>query len=304
MPNPETPLTPTREPRRYGAISALALSFFSAEFYRDVARRWRGIGFWYLFWLMFLTAIPVAVKSHIEFSRFARQEGRAMVSTFPSLTLNKGIASSDPDPCLWTEPGSGAVLLYVDTTGHFDVPKGQNAPARLSDKTLYLRKSATETTVYDLSKMPNLSVDKVALGRWLDSAARWIGPAIFGILIVFPLIWHLIQTLIYGLLGLAFCEMFHAKLDYGALVRLAVVALTPAMLVDAVLGATGVNVPFSGWLFLAMELGFLAFAVYANAAGQSPPPSGFPVVQAQRAAFYPPPAPGGRSSPPPLPPPQ
>ncbi|HZK81445.1 MAG TPA: DUF1189 family protein, partial [Humisphaera sp.] len=123
LPNPQVPWTPMqpppppRERRRYGAISALLLSFFSADFYRDVGRRWRGIGFWYLVWLMFITAIPIAVKAHIGFSKFARTDAQKMISTFPSLMITKGIVTSDPDPYLWAEPSSGSVFLYVDTTG-------------------------------------------------------------------------------------------------------------------------------------------------------------------------------------------
>jgi hypothetical protein len=48
------------------------------------------------------------------------------------------------------------------------------------------------------------------------------------------------------------------------------------MLLDAAFDATGARVPHSWWLFLALELAYLAFAVKANVQ-PAPAPPGFPI---------------------------
>lgn len=101
--------------------------------------------------------------------------------------------------------------------------------------------------------------------------------------LVFTLIGHLIQILIYGAVGLLFAMMMNARLGYAALVRLAAVAITPAILIDTVFDLTGAQIRFSGWLFFALEMGYLAFAVKANAQPAAQPPPPFP--------GYPPPMP-------------
>jgi hypothetical protein len=299
--NPYPPMQPPppRERKRFGAFSALVLSFFSAELYRDVGRRWRGIGFWYLALLMLITAVPDAIKAHIGFGKFVKDDAQSVISTFPTITIKNHKASiAEPEPYLWREP-KGQVLLYVDTTGKFDLPAGQNALAKLSDTQLFLKKSTSETTVYALAQFPDFSVDKNDLGRWLDVSTHWVGAVVFGFLFIFPFIGHFFQILIYGLFGMVFCAMFNAKLDYAALLRLSAVAITPAVLIATALDLTGVNIPAAGWIYFGIEMLFLGIAVKANASGQATPPGGFPVGYAPPPVGYASPqAPGGYGQPP------
>src|SRR2546426_6973479 len=91
--------------------------------------------------------------------------------------------------------------------------------------------------------------------------------------------------LLYGLVGLIFNSAFNARLDYAALLRLAAVAMTPAMVVDTVLvWLVGAPVPCCGSMLLAglITVSYLAFAVKANAQPVMPPgfgpPYGFPTA--------------------------
>jgi hypothetical protein len=270
--------------RRYSRSVALLLSFFSADLYRDVARRWRGIGLTYLLLLLAVSWIPMTAKLQIGFSKFAKDEAPVTLQGFPAITITKGVVSIDrPSPYLWKDPQTGEVLLYVDTTNKFDLPEGASAKARLGSSSLELKQDQYNSRKTDLSQIQSFSVDKTRLQGWLHTATPWIGISFFILCLFGSLIWHLIQILIYGLIGLAFCAMFGARLDYPALLRLAAVAITPAILLDTVLDLAGVSIPVSGLLFLAIEIGYLAFAVKANATEVQPSVQGFPM------SFPPPP---------------
>src|SRR2546426_10244070 len=85
--------------------------------------------------------------------------------------------------------------------------------------------------------------------------------------------------LLYGLVGLIFNSAFNARLDYAALLRLAAVAMTPAMVVDTVLGwLVGAPVPCCGAMLLAglITVSYLAFAGQAEAQPGMPPGIGAP----------------------------
>jgi len=59
--------------------------------------------------------------------------------------------------------------------------------------------------------------------------------------------------------------MFNANLSYGALLRIAAVALTPAVVLSTVLTLAGVSFPGEWLVYLALELLFLGIGVKANA---------------------------------------
>jgi hypothetical protein len=78
------------EIRRHGPILAIFLSFFSAELYRDIASRWRGIGLRYLLLLIFLTSIPEAFNAQRAYDEFLKRDAPVLLAGFPTLTIENG----------------------------------------------------------------------------------------------------------------------------------------------------------------------------------------------------------------------
>ncbi|HEY2584475.1 MAG TPA: DUF1189 domain-containing protein [Tepidisphaeraceae bacterium] len=275
------------ERRKHSRLTALVLSFFSPDLYRDVARRWRGIGFLYLVLLLAVSWLPVAAKIQVSFTRFVQHDAARVLAGFPAITINNGVVSIDrPEPYVWRDADSGEVILYVDTTNAFDTPEAARAKVKLGRSQMIVKQSEFETRSYDLSQFKSFYVNRARLLGWMQVASYWIGLGIFVFGLVFTLIWHVIQVLIYGAIGLLLAMMMNARgLDYPALVRLAAVAITPAILLSTAFDLTGAAVPYAGWLFFALEMGYLAFAVKANVepAVAPPPPPPFPA--------YPPPMP-------------
>jgi len=281
---------PVAERPRYSRFSALVLSFFSADLYRDVGRRWGGIALGYLVLLLAITTLAEAIKIQFGFAKFASKEAPAALQGFPGITIHQGVVSIDrPEPYLWRDPDSKEVLLYVDTSGAFDLPEGKNAKAKLGRSEVVVQQSEFESRTYDLSQVQSFSLDKTRLQGWINAAVPWIGMGFFAFVVIFALIGHLIQALIYGLFGLIFAAIFGTQIGYGGLLRLAIVALTPALILDTALTLAGVNVPHSGWIYFGLEMAYLAFAVKANAGLVATPP-GFPMYPQQ--PQIPPPAAG------------
>ncbi|MDB5172601.1 MAG: hypothetical protein JWN51_1374, partial [Phycisphaerales bacterium] len=281
------PAYPPAEKRKFGAFSALVLSFFSPGLYRDVARRWRGFGFWYLVMLMFLTAIPIAVKAHYSFQKFVKDEATPLFQTFPDISMANGkVSIAEEEPYLWRDLKTGQVILYVDTTDAFDLPEGRNAAMRLGKSTIAMKQANGQTQTNDLTPLQPFHVNKATAQNALDRFAPVAGPVVFGVVFIFPVIGHLIQILIYAVIGLLICLMFNAQLSFGALMRLAAVAITPAILLSTGLSMAGVSLPAEGLIFFVIEMAFLGFAVKANGEERLPPTGGFP-IQPQYAGYYP-----------------
>jgi hypothetical protein len=275
---PGAPPPAARQPPRYSRLSALVLSFFSASLYRDVARNWRGIGLLYLFLLMALTWLPPIIRGHVSLRRFVRDESPKIIDQVPTLTIKNGVVSiAEPEPYFIRDPETGKALVYIDTSGAFDDAKAaKDAVVLVSRSTLEVRQP-NKTEVHDLSKVENFSMDKRSVAHWLDIGASWFGPVAYISSVIWSLLYGLVRLLVYALVGLIFVSAFNARLDFAALMRLAAVAMTPAMAIDTLAWTFNFGtMPCCGWQFLMaiVALIYLGFAVKANADATSPPPTG------------------------------
>jgi hypothetical protein len=94
----------------------------------------------------------------------------------------------------------------------------------------------------------------------------------FPFFLLLSFVFRIIQALIYGAIGLLFATWSNVKLSYAALVRLAIVAVTPCIVARTILGLAFVPLPWAWlWFFLA-AMGYLFFGVKANAEPQQPWP--------------------------------
>jgi uncharacterized protein DUF1189 len=161
---------PPVERRKFSAIAALFL-FVSPELYRDVARRWRGIGFFYLILLAIIAWVPMAIRAQHGYRKFVTDEAPRMLKDFPTVSITDGVVTADPDPYLWRDPKKNQTILYIDTTGKFDDPAGKKAAMKLSKSNLEYRQSDYETRNLDLSQIKSFYVDKQKAQSFFASIA-------------------------------------------------------------------------------------------------------------------------------------
>jgi hypothetical protein len=291
---------PPRQRPRYSKFAALVLSFFSPSLYRDVARNWRGIGLLYLLLLLTLTWLPVLARWHFSVRDYAY--GGAAASTlreFPTITINKGVVSiAEEEPYVWRDPEGGEVILYVDTTDAFDRPEAAQAKVLLGRSAVEVRNNPRETRVYDLSEVNYFYLDKNRMIAWTRWFSDRLVPLGLPTALLISFIWGLVRLLLYALIGLIFASIFGARLDFAALMRLAAVAMTPGMVLDALAWTLNFGwSPCCAWSVLigVVTLIYLGFAVKANADAAPPvalmPAYGYPPVPGQYPNAPPPPPP-------------
>jgi energy-coupling factor transporter transmembrane protein EcfT len=266
---PGLPVVP-KGPREYSIFGAMVrAAFFHAGVYRDVARNWNGIGFWYLFLLLLIT-----------WAAFVRNDFPTVVADLPPITINKGhVTSPVEQPYFIKDKKSGKTMAVIDTTGTINTMDDTDAVVLITDHKIWSRQSNNnEIKQYDLSKVNYFYLDKAKLIGWMDTLSHCLAIGLLPIVLIGELIFRLIQVLIYGAINLAFGSMFGANLTYAAAMRLAVVSVTPIIFIDTVLWAGGWSIPFWTLLGIGISLLYMAMAVRANANANPPPTSGFPVI--------------------------
>ncbi|MBN1392838.1 MAG: DUF1189 family protein [Sedimentisphaerales bacterium] len=257
--------------KKFSIIHIPVLSFFSAELYRDIGLNWKGVAYGYLFLLLAICTVPKMFRIQKGLSTFIDEHAPAFVNQVPKITIEKGqVHIEEQQPYYIMAPDCGEAdtneaVAIIDTTGQILSLDNTDAFILLTKTKLLSRQSDTEVRTYDLTKVQHFVLEQSMIMKWLDIFKKLLVPVIYPFALGWAFTFRIIQSLIYAAIGLAFANWCKTKLSYPALIRLAVTAVTPAIIVRIVLETASVKIPFLGlWFFLAAML-FLLYGIKACA---------------------------------------
>jgi hypothetical protein len=246
----------------------LYLCFYSKEFYRDVAQRWRGSAFLFLLLVVALYCIPLSLTLDSANKRLLNTSGEDIIEQMPVMTFKQGRLSTDKkQPYIVYLPGSGAPrshpLFIFDNTGKYTTDNLDKNQILITDKMFVMREQNGGYRSVPFDTIPNAVVTHETLEGLADKIRHWFLPFVFFISIIAVFLFRFIQVLIYGLIGLIFNSITGAYLEYSQLVRIAIMAVTPVILIDTLLLLVAPHVSWGLIGFLA-AMGYLYFGVRSN----------------------------------------
>lgn len=262
--------------KRYSILHPLYLSFFSRDFYRDVRTNWKGTGFLYLLLLLSITWLPVMYKLHLGISKGVQQVAPNYVDQVPKITIVHGEVSIDRPVPYTISDHSRAPLLVIDTSGTISSFEQTTALALLTkNKFMYRQEHGAETRIYDLNKIASFTLDRDLVNGWVQAFRKYFAALAYPFALAASFVYRVLQLLLYAALGMLFVNMLKVPLDYLAVLRLASVSITPVIILTTLRTLTGVHVPALWLLCFVIAMGYLFFAVKANAVPAPPEaPSG------------------------------
>lgn len=245
------------------------MSFYSPSLYRDIARNWRGVGFLYLMLLICVTLLPMVWPIQKSINQFMLSFAYPIAAQLPTITIQDGVASVDRvTPHFIKNPETGEVLAIIDMTGQYTSLEGTAAELLLTANHVVFKKERGE----EISNLPkgNMQIipDKVKL--FLDQVKANAIFAILSALWGFWLVFWFFLIMLYGGIGVLFAKFNKVRLAYGALLRLATIAITPALLIELVAGLSQLYFntqlfPSVRWLlYFFLPLAYLYFGVHVN----------------------------------------
>lgn len=251
--------------KRYTTIHPLFMSFYSGSLYRDVGSNWKKISFLYLFLLLAVCLIPEMFQIRSQISDYLRDEAPKIVRQVPVITITKGKVSLDEQmPYVIKDPGTNTPLIIIDTTGRVTSLKGSEAVALLTDSKLLVRRGPGETRAADLSGIDSLVIDQSKLYDWSDIIIDNFAIVLYPLALIFSFLFRTAQVLIFAAIGMLFAKNLKIPLPFQAMISLAIVAMTPSIILTTIYQFTGLKVPFWWLISFAVSIGYLFFAVKAN----------------------------------------
>jgi hypothetical protein len=248
--------------KKFSIIHIPVLSFFSTDLYREAGLKWKGICFGYLLLILAVCWIPGMVKVHVVFSDFINNKAPALVDQVPEITINDGLVSIDePQPYFIKAPDSNEVIAIIDTTGKIRSIEDTKAFCLLTKNSLIMKQSEFETRTYDLSQVKSFTLNSSGIMKFLHIIKKILVIILYPVALLGSYIFRIIQALIYAAIGLLFASICKVSLKYDALLRLAVVSMTPCMIIKTIFGLAGVHIPLAFLLFFLVTLAYLFFGV-------------------------------------------
>lgn len=252
--------------RKYNMLQIPLLSFFSKGLYADMALRWKGVGLIYLFLLLCICWAAIAYQMQTQFSKFLNQEEVAeMLDKIPDMSITNGVISVDvTQPYYVSDPDSGKTIFVIDTTGQLTELPDADAIILVTRSKIIARQSPHEVREYDLSGMQGeFKISQEKIRQWMGLIGKWSGVAIFAAALPLSFIYRVIVLLFLALVGLAMNSGFGGNIGFGGLMRIAVAAMTPSIIVRTVLRLIEFDFPFRGMLLLVVTILLVVYGVKA-----------------------------------------
>jgi hypothetical protein len=251
--------------KKYRIFHIPLMSFYSAALYRDIARNWKGTCFFYLLLLLALCWLPYMFIIQSGISYFVKKEAPEIVSQLPSMSIRDGRASFNvQQPHVLYNPRTGSPIAVFDTTGRLDSPDKIAASVFVTATRLIFQSSEQNHKRQEEISFRDIvafDITPQMITGWLDFMDRYLVFIIYPLALSGAYVFRILQTLVYAAMGLLFASWLKIKVEYDALLRLSVAAITPVIIVTTVLETAGVRVPFMWlWAFLG-AMGYLFFGV-------------------------------------------
>lgn len=260
--------------QRYTIVHPLYLSFFSQSLYRDVARNWKGFCLTYLVALLALSVIPGVLAIREDLTNFFNTKAPSLVSQFPTITVSDGkVSINKPQPYYIKDQETGKPVMIIDTTGTITSLKGSTAVILVTRTNVMVRTAKTDVRTFDLSDVRRLVVDRRVVYGWMDSFQEWSPFVFYPLALAFSFFYHIIEVMFYSVIGLIFARSLQTRLPFRAVVRLAVMAVTPSIILGVFIAVSGLTVPYWWYISLLISTGYVYFAVRANSGAELPAPS-------------------------------
>jgi len=251
--------------QRFTIIHPLFMSFFSRSLYQDVARNWKGLCFAYLLSLLALTLLPEVLKVRKDLSDFLRNEAPRIIRQVPPITISKGKVSVEgQEPYFILDEKTGNPLIIIDTTGRINTLGDSSALILVRKTDVLIKKDKTETRTLDLADIEDFSINRNLLYGWMEGIEDSFAFLVYPFAVVFSFLYHIVKALLFAAMGLLLARAFRSSIDYRALVRLSVISMTPALVLNTFLITVGLVVPNWWAIGFLLTTGYLFFAVRVN----------------------------------------
>ncbi len=232
----------------YGWWHGFWRSWFSKAFYRDVGLHWRGTGFAYLFFLLFVCSVVLSIFSNIYLRSEITNIQANYIPQLPVVSFADGKMTLADGKVHVIENTSGNPWIVFDPTGKYNNDSTSSAAVVLKPDAMYVAESSGAMTVHTYPQSLNVTITSDSANAFAEQAKRW-GIVFVGLsLLISAYIYRILASLIYSIIGsIVIAKCLKSTLSYVSVLRIVVVAQTPVIMLSTIGALLNVYVPHA-WI--------------------------------------------------------
>ena len=248
--------------RRYGFFQAFYKSFYSCDLYRDVENNWGAEVVWYLALLLTFCWIVTVVNIQGAFTRSYEQLAAMIVPQLPVIHIKEGrTITPENRPYIIRNPQTREILIVIDTSGKYQSLNQIHTMMLLTKNKITYQVNAKEVKLRQLPNDLTLQIVPAEAKHVIGSIIKWSWVVFFPLLLFLSFLYRVIQAFIYALLGKFFALLADIPLNYMSIVKLSMVALTPAIVVGTLFGWFNITFPYQWLFYFILSMSYLVFAI-------------------------------------------
>lgn len=244
--------------KKYTVLQLPFLAFFSKKLYRDVGQNWKGANFAYLFLLLAICWVPSTLSLRKNLIKSLDSNQVHLIKQLPDIHIKNGRVEVDQQKPYPIKNLSDQTVAIIDTTGSMNYIADAHVMALLTDSKLILRRGQNQFNTLDLSQVSEFHLNQQLANQWLQTTRNALAPLSYGLFLLLSYIFAVLAMLLTAIVGLVLSNAMHSSLKFSGVLRIAVVAATPAILLITVSSALGQSIPglaYIGFTLLYLMIG-------------------------------------------------
>lgn len=251
--------------RQYNLIQAFFMSFYSRKLYRDIALNWGGFSYLYLFLLIAITSIPAAVIWQKGVNEIYDVLANQVITQFPVIKVESGkVVTPENHPYFVVDPKTKKNLVVIDSSGKYQtLEEAQSIILVTKDKILSHKKN-NETRIYSIPTSFSYIFDPQKINQIAAKSVSLLWVPFYIVFLLACFVYRIIQALFYGLFGKIFSLIVKSPLLYGQIVQIALVSITPVIVLSTVLDFFVYHIPYLFFCYFILAMVYLFYGILAN----------------------------------------
>ena len=250
---------------RYNMLQAIYMSFYSKQLYRDVATNWGAKSFLYLLMLVLLIWIaPTYQVQHTLNLAYAKDSDK-IVSQIPVITIKDGkVNTPEKRPYFISDPDTGEAIAIIDTTGQYNNLEQAKTAVLITQTEIISRSKPDQVRIDHLPNTLSLVVDPQVINSYVSYYLGFVWIFFFLSFVLLTYCYRIIQVLLYSIIGKIFCTICKVKLSYSQVMQIAMIALTPAIVLAAIFDFFNIQYAFQMFSYFILSMIYLFYGVKVN----------------------------------------
>lgn len=251
--------------QQYNVFQAIYMSFYSKNLYRDVAENWGGKTFLYLLLVLALSWVVLTIQLQVGINHGYNKYSDRVTEQVPVLTIKDGeLSTPENRPYIITNPENQEKIAIIDASGQYTTLDQAKTPLLVTKTAVLMQSDPNEIKTYQISKTLTMQLDPPVVNSYLKTYLGFLWIPFFIFFLFGSFIYRIIESLIYAVIGKVFGLMTSRAVTYGQCVQIAMVAITPAIVVATILDIFIINFNHQGFLYFVLAMIYLCFGVLAN----------------------------------------